>query len=753
MLTLKGRLCGVLFLLLGVVSAQNLPFGPLRCQGPVPPAFLQSSSAKAMQNVQAIDKQSKNRKEITEEEEFALATTFVIDEILKSGKVLYGDTITQYIQKVADGLLAQQPNIRTQLNFFTLKSNLVNAISTHQGYIFVTTGLLSHLHNEAELAFVLAHEIAHFTQKHSLASAKLKNRLFDEKNGSNGLEERVKTVYQYSRENEMEADRLGMDLFLSAGYGFDFGLDALALLEHADEHFVNVQANPSWFESGYWKIQRSDLPPNNDLSVPGKMNANAEFTWPKSFPEIALREAGDVAFKTHPDVIDRLRQVEEQFKAEFDKPIQNDPYKFTNAQYFQHVQHRAWVEDVISHLRQANFVDAMYLGFALDSLMPNQSFSADVKAMAWYGLLHHKANGEDLNAFGLQDDLRDLNAPQVRDLNEVLKGLSKEQLSVMAVRNIALDIRKKGSSPFRRNLLDSCIKLMLSNPTFEMYNYSIKAEDAVKDGSAKWRSAFAELGLAEISGYLYFKRLRSKDSLVLQEERNKENQKKKLLGKVLVDNQTHLNTQQLGIDSLWMFTPNYDQLEMTGSGKVSRDYIRDEAIAQTFENDYQQAAEAAKIDLTILKNMGSDNLTTEDVNRFALMQDWMEERLNNGLTQMMLFESGILQSALSHERIGHLAWAGAVNTIEARKFNALYLAVAIVYVPALPYYIYWQSTKSKKFQFMVLVFNPKTGEIDGVFLQKYAAEWSRDFLRSHLYDIMLQIKTKPKAVKGKGGKV
>ena len=140
MLTLKGKLCGVLLLVLGCLNAQSLPFGPLRCQGPVPPAFLQSSSAKAMQTVQAIDKQSKNRKEITEEAEFALATTFVIDEILKSGKVLYGDTITQYIQKVADGLLAQKPELKQQLNFFTLKSNLVNAISTNQGYIFVTTG-------------------------------------------------------------------------------------------------------------------------------------------------------------------------------------------------------------------------------------------------------------------------------------------------------------------------------------------------------------------------------------------------------------------------------------------------------------------------------------------------------------------------------------------------------------------------------------------------------------------------------------
>jgi hypothetical protein len=73
----------------------------------------------------------------------------------------------------------------------------------------------------------------------------------------------------------------------------------------------------------------------------------------------------------------------------------------------------------------------------------------------------------------------------------------------------------------------------------------------------------------------------------------------------------------------------------------------------------------------------------------------------------------------------------------------------MIYFPALPYYVYWQSTKAKKFQFMVLVFNPKTAEIDGVFLQSYAADWSRDFLRSHLYDIMLQIKTPLKSNKRK----
>ena len=751
MIKFSAGLFAVLLLQFTALKAQTLPFGPLKCQGPVPKAFSQSSSTKALQMMQAIDEAQKNNKEISEEQEFALSTTFVIDEILKSGKVLYGDTVTKYIEKVAQTLLKNDPQLKEQLTFFTLKSNLVNAISTHQGYIFVTTGLLSHLHNESELAFVLSHEIAHFTKKHSLSSAKLKNRLFDEKN-EDDFEDRVKSVYQYSRENEMEADELGMKLYLSAGYGFDYGLDALALLEHADEHFVNIQAKPQWFESDYWKVQSIESPAATNLTVPGKLDSRAAFAWPKNFPELPKVESGNAEFKTHPDVVDRLRKVEEVFASEFDKPIQKNPYKSTDSSYFHHVQQRAWVEDIISHLRQAHFVDAMYLAYGLDSIMPNQNFSADAKAMAWYGLLHHKSNAENLNAFGLFDDLRDLNAPQTKNLNIVLNGLTKEQFSVLAVRSIALEIQKKGASNFRRGLLDSCIKIMLSNPTFEMYNYSIKREDAVKDGSSYWFKAFADLDLADNSGYLFYKRLRSKDSLVLQVEASKDRQKEKLIKKLAVENSSHLHTQSLGIDSLWMFNPHYDQIEKAGSGKITRNYIRDESIARTFENDYEQAATSANVDLRILKNMGSDSLTTNDINRYAVMQDWLEARLNNGFSPMRLFQTGLMHEELKNEKIGHLAWAGAVNTIESRKFNPLLMVVSMIYVPALPYYIYWQSTKAKKFQFMVLVFNPKTAEIDGVFIQNYSADWSRDFLRSHLYDIMLQIKSRPKSNVERGKK-
>lgn len=732
------------------VQSQSLPFGVLKCEGPVPTAFSKRSSEKALQNVSNIERANQSKKEITEEQEFAMVSTFVIDEILRSGKVLYGDTVTQYIQKVANQLLADQPEILSQLNFFTLKSNLVNAISTHQGYIFVTTGLLARIKNESELAFILAHEISHFTQKHNLSSAKLRNRLLDENQDGN-FEDRVKTIYQYSRENEMEADELGMKLYLSAGYVFDFGLDALAMLEHADESFVHSHIGPNHFESTNWKVgygsSGTSTTDNNLKTNSGKMNKQAQFLWPTTFPEMPAQTEVDATFKTHPDVVDRLRRVEEIFASEFDKELSTKDFIATSKSYFEHIQQRAWVEDIVANIRQANFVDVIYLAQGLDSLMPNQSFSADAKAMAWYGLAHHVSGGEDMNAFGLHDDLKFLSNKQLLPLNHVIRSMNKDQLMIMAVRNIALAIAQKGNTPFRRNLLDSSIKIMLSNPTFEMYQYSVGAMDTATNGTAYWHKALMGLNLLENSGYAHFKRLRMKDSLVLQVEEGKEKQKMNALKKMGVGHRDYMAVQSLGIDSLWMFSPDYDQIEQAGSGKVTRNYVRDEAIATTFEDDYAAAASANQMHLQFLKNMGSATLTTDDVNRFAMMQDWMEERLNNGLTPMMLFQTALMKSELKENNIGHVAWAGAVNHIESRKFSPLYMVVSMIYIPAFPYYVYWQITKAKKFQFVVLVFNAETGEMDGMFAQKFTADWSRDFLRSHLFDIMHQIKTPPKSKK------
>ncbi len=99
-----------------------------------------------------------------------------IDKILQSGLVIYGDDISNYVTKVANKLLKKEPKLRKELRFYTIKSNVTNAFSTDQGIIVVTSGLISQITSEAHLAYILAHEIAHYTEKHVVEGFEYRTR-------------------------------------------------------------------------------------------------------------------------------------------------------------------------------------------------------------------------------------------------------------------------------------------------------------------------------------------------------------------------------------------------------------------------------------------------------------------------------------------------------------------------------------------------------------------------------------------------
>ena len=73
------------------------------------------------------------------------------------------------LNKIGRNLAAQSSRPTLPWVFGVLESEGINAVSGPGGYVFVSEGLLARLDNEAELAGVLAHEIAHITRKHALS--------------------------------------------------------------------------------------------------------------------------------------------------------------------------------------------------------------------------------------------------------------------------------------------------------------------------------------------------------------------------------------------------------------------------------------------------------------------------------------------------------------------------------------------------------------------------------------------------------
>jgi beta-barrel assembly-enhancing protease len=140
--------------------------------------------------------------------------------------------VTKYVSLV--GKVLTQGSSRPYLDwqFVVLDTDGVNAFASPGGIIHVTRGLLGLIKTEAELAGVLGHEITHVTAKHTVRAIQ-KNKLVSltaqEVGGSAGLSDSVlaklsgaayKTIISnaFDRDDEVEADRVGIGLANKAGY-------------------------------------------------------------------------------------------------------------------------------------------------------------------------------------------------------------------------------------------------------------------------------------------------------------------------------------------------------------------------------------------------------------------------------------------------------------------------------------------------------------------------------------------------------
>lgn len=86
----------------------------------------------------------------------------------KADRAAPKNAMAVYVATVGKNLAAQSSRPGLRWTFGVLDSPVVNAFSAPGGYVMVTRGLLEKIDNEAQLAGVLAHEIAHINEKHAL---------------------------------------------------------------------------------------------------------------------------------------------------------------------------------------------------------------------------------------------------------------------------------------------------------------------------------------------------------------------------------------------------------------------------------------------------------------------------------------------------------------------------------------------------------------------------------------------------------
>ena len=188
---------------------------------------------------------------LVEEEKILWRQSEESQETLKKSDMLYDNPeLTAYINEVAARLWPENITLQDQLTLevLVIKNPLLNAITYPNGKIYIHSGILARMENEAQLATLLAHEMSHAIHRDSLTSYRdLKNKTailstmgvvasgFGSYGdlaymvGSIGV---VSSIYGYSKELEEQADRFGLDRMYMAGYDPNEAPKLFSMMQH-----------------------------------------------------------------------------------------------------------------------------------------------------------------------------------------------------------------------------------------------------------------------------------------------------------------------------------------------------------------------------------------------------------------------------------------------------------------------------------------------------------------------------------------
>jgi predicted Zn-dependent protease len=162
-----------------------------------------------------------------------------INDRLVGGQIrlLRDPQINRYVNAIGQRLAAESNRTNIPYTFQVVNDRGVNAFATMGGFIYINAGLMQAANNEAELASVMGHEIAHITARHAVKQMK-ETAIARGLAGAAGLDRSTAVNIglelalrrPHSRNAEYEADQLGLRMLGRAGYAQSAAVDFMKKL-------------------------------------------------------------------------------------------------------------------------------------------------------------------------------------------------------------------------------------------------------------------------------------------------------------------------------------------------------------------------------------------------------------------------------------------------------------------------------------------------------------------------------------------
>jgi len=172
---------------------------------------------------------------IEQEKEYGWAFNLMANQSLP---IIHDPVLNNYITQLGENIVSHADSVKLPFHFFLIEDQEINAAAFLGGYVKIHTGLFLYAKTESELASVLAHEVAHITQRHlartlekqsfsnpATLAATIGSVLLSFVNPAAGiaalsttLAVSSQTSINYTRQNEYEADHIGIQILADAGY-------------------------------------------------------------------------------------------------------------------------------------------------------------------------------------------------------------------------------------------------------------------------------------------------------------------------------------------------------------------------------------------------------------------------------------------------------------------------------------------------------------------------------------------------------
>ena len=572
--------------------------------------------------------------------------------MLKQGRVVYGTEMNRYLDNIKEKLLVNYPQLQQEIHVYIMQSPIVNAYSLPDGTVLVTMGMLAQVTNEAELAFVLAHEIAHYSERHSKSD--------DTKSKDKDVVSRYMRHHQFSRDQEFAADRVGLTTyFKDSPYSYAI-LDGLFdVLLYADLPFDEIPFQRSEVETDFYHF-----PDNYFL---------------KTVANIPDRSNIIDTLLTHPNVEKRrtvakglVRNLSNEGRKEFVQP-QEQFNRLRNVARFACIE-----RFLINH----DYDKAIYNIHVLEQTFPDNDYLRRAKATAYYGAAKHKGTGQTST---FAEPYRDVEGEQ-QQVNYLLSKMNRNEYAVLALRMSWAALQSAPEDEYLQNTVkdlinDIFVKNKMKFIDFSDYPQGTTLEEIAQTGGDTTRPA------ASNSKYDRIKQ-QNMNSKVLPEP------KFKTVNYMLVDihsdslfkawvNDAVVNAEMQAVletvsdakigneKSVIVATPIYITLDNSG-------YVKSRAA------DQRNAAQLQKLMCRALKRNHITPVTldmdfvdpkTEAYNNFAKMRQWNDDFTNAGGLDMRYHTSEYLDDIAAELGSRKLCFVH-VTDVPGRRFSP-----AKVYLP------------------------------------------------------------------------